>query len=253
MKSRLIVLFIFCAIVKSYSWGPTGHRAIGFVANQYLTAKVKKRISYILKGQSIAMASTWMDEIRSDSVYDYTHDWHWTTIPDGETYEDMKTNPDGKIVEMIERITKELKTHSLSIKQEAEYVKMLIHLVGDIHQPLHVGKVGDKGGNEVKVRWFSDASNLHRVWDSDMIDNSKLSYTELGSELSKPDRLTINKWQSDDVQVWAMESVSYRQQVYDIGDGKLGYNYIYKNFHLLNQRLLQAAVRLAGLLNQIYN
>lgn len=253
MKKKFAVLILACiTTAEAFGWGATGHRATGLIAEQYLTAKAKKRIALILEQESIAMASNWMDEIRSDSAYNYTTDWHWTTIPEGKHYEDVETNPDGKVVMMIEKIVTDLKSGKLAPKQEREYLKMLIHLVGDIHQPLHVGKPGDRGGNDVKVKWFGADSNLHRVWDSDMIDGTKLSYTELAQSFIKPDKTIVAKWQASSVRDWAMESVSYRPQVYDIGKGTLGYQYSYKYFSIARQRMLQSGIRLAGLLNQIY-
>jgi hypothetical protein len=145
------------------------HRATGLIAERYLSKKAKKKIDAILGGESIPMVSNWMDEIRSDSTYNYTTDWHWTTIPDGGKYEDVEANPDGKIILMLEKIITELKSGKLDKKKEQEYVKMLIHMVGDMHQPLHVGKPGDRGGNNVKVKWFRNDTNLHTVWDSEMI------------------------------------------------------------------------------------
>jgi hypothetical protein len=252
MKKLVLIIIGLFALSEGFGWGATGHRATGLVAEQYLSAKAKKRIKQILNGESLAMVSTWMDEIRSDSTYNYTTDWHWTTIPDGGLYEDVESNLDGKVVMMIEKFTQELKAGKLTPKQEQEYLKMLIHMVGDMHQPLHVGKPGDRGGNDVKVKWFRSESNLHRVWDSEMIDDTKLSYTELAQSLGTPDKETIKKWQSTGVRDWAMESVSYRPQVYDIGNSNLGYQYSYKYFSIAKTRMLQAGVRLAGLLNQIY-
>ncbi|MBL7847842.1 MAG: S1/P1 nuclease [Cyclobacteriaceae bacterium] len=250
---RGIIIAVACFVsLESFGWGATGHRATGLVADQYLTAKARKKIAVVLGQESLAMASTWMDEIRSDSTYRYADTWHYTTIPDGKRYEDIASNPDGKVVEMIEKFMKDLKSRKLSKKQEEETLKMLIHLVGDIHQPLHVGKPGDRGGNEVKVKWFRNESNLHRVWDSEMIDDTKLSYTELAGALGKPDKQTIKKWQAASVREWAQESITYRPQVYDIGNGALGYQYSFKYFPIAKQRMLQAGVRLAGLLNQIY-
>jgi hypothetical protein len=252
MKKLILGLFALLVLTDSFGWGATGHRATGLIAERYLSAKSKKRINQILGGESLAMVSTWMDEIRSDSTYNYTTDWHWTTIPDGGRYEDVESNLDGKVVMMIEKFTQELKAGKLTPKQEQEYLKMLVHMVGDMHQPLHVGKPGDRGGNDVKVKWFRSESNLHRVWDSEMIDDTKLSYTELAQSLGTPDKETIKKWQSTGVRDWAMESVSYRPQVYDIGNSNLGYQYSYKYFSIAKTRMLQAGVRLAGLLNQIY-
>ena len=251
MKS---IFFAFACLmsIEGLGWGVTGHRATGLIAEQNLNAKAKKKIAAILDQESLAMVSTWMDEIRSDSTYNYAIEWHWTTIPDGKRYEDVAKNPDGKVIDMIEKMTADLKSGKLGKKQEQEYLKMLVHLVGDIHQPLHVGKPGDRGGNDVKVKWFRAESNLHRVWDSEMIDDTKLSYTELALALGKPDKATLQKWQSASVRDWAHESMTYRPQVYDIGNGSLSYSYSYKYLSIAKLRMLQAGVRLAGLLNQIY-
>ena len=129
---------------------------------------------------------------------------------------------------------------------------MLVHLVGDIHQPLHVGKPGDRGGNDIKVKWFRNESNLHRVWDSEMIDDTRLSYTELAGSLGKPDKITVSQWQAASVREWALEDIALRQQVYAVGNGNLGYEYSYKHFALAKHRMLQAGIRLAGVLNSIY-
>lgn len=251
-KNSILLLLSLAVVLPAWSWGPTGHRATGLIAEQYLSAKAKKRIALILQQESLAMVSTWMDDIRSDSTYNYAVEWHYTTIPEGKHYSDVETNPDGKVVMMIEKFVMELKAGKLTGKQEREYLKMLIHLVGDIHQPLHVGKPGDRGGNDVKVKWFRNDSNLHRVWDSEMIDDSKLSYTELAQFLIRPDKNVMMQWQAASVRDWAQESMTYRSQVYDIGNGNLGYPYSYKYFSIAKLRMLQAGIRLAGVLNDIY-
>jgi hypothetical protein len=249
-----ILLFVLCSIsiLKVHGWGVTGHRATGLIAEQHLSAKTKRKIQELLGQESLAMASTWMDEIRSDSTYNYMSDWHWVTIENGQTYDQSKKNPNGDVIMTIERIMAELKTHKVDRKKEIEYIKILVHLVGDLHQPLHVGCCDDQGGNKVKVKWFRGDSNLHRVWDSDMIDDTKLSYTELALALGKPDKSSVAMWQKTAVHDWAMESMTYRKQVYDIRDGNLGYKYSYNYWSSAKDRLLRAGVRLAGLLNQIY-
>ena len=252
MKRILLLLLCSSAIFQAYGWGVTGHRASGLIAEQHLSAKAKEKIRKLLGQESLAMASTWMDEIRSDSTYNFMTDWHWVTIETGQTYDQSKKNLNGDVIMTIERIVAELKTHKLDKRKEIEYIRILIHLVGDLHQPLHVGCCDDQGGNKAKVKWFRGDSNLHRVWDSDMIDDTKLSYTELALALGKPDKSTVTTWQKTSVRDWAAESMSYRKQVYDIGDGNLGYKYSYKYLGSAKDRLLQAGVRLAGLLNQIY-
>lgn len=252
MKKILIAQLLVLACLCSYGWGPTGHRATGLVAEKYLTKKAKKELLRILNDQSLAMASTWMDEIRSDSTYDYMSDWHWVTIQDGQTYDQSEKNPNGDIIQTLERIIAALKSKKLTPKEETQHIKILAHLVGDIHQPLHVGGGNDRGGNDVKVTWFRNDSNLHRIWDSDMIDDTRLSYTELGESLEKPDAVKLTAWQKATVRDWATESMSYRSRIYDYGNGKLGYKYAYDNFDIVRLRLLQSGVRLAGLLNEIY-
>jgi S1/P1 Nuclease len=250
MKKTLLLLCLIS--VETFAWGPTGHRATGQIAEQYLSAKAKKKIRLLLGQQSLALASTWMDEVRSDSTYNYMTDWHWVTIETGMTYDESRKNPNGDLIVTLERVIRELKAHNLSTQQEIEHIRMLVHLVGDIHQPLHVGCCDDQGGNKVRVKWFRNDSNLHRVWDSDMIDDSKFSYTELAESIPKPDQVMVAGFQKTSARDWANESMGYRKQVYDIGDGNLGYKYSYKYFSIANIRIMQAGVRIAGLLNEIY-
>jgi hypothetical protein len=252
MKKTIFTLFIIQASMVSLAWGPTGHRATGLIAEKYLSKKAQKELRRILGGQSLAIASTWMDDVRSDSTYDYMSDWHWVTIPDGKTYDQSEKNPNGDIIQTIERLMIVLKSGKLTGKEEAESIKILIHLVGDIHQPLHVGTGNDRGGNDIKVRWFREDSNLHRVWDSNMIDDTHLSFTELGESVVAPTDAQRKAWQLETVRDWANESMALRRDVYDYGDGKLGYRYSYENFPMVTRRLLQAGIRLAGLLNEIY-
>jgi hypothetical protein len=247
-----LAIALFCICLNVWGWGPTGHRAVGLIAERNLTANAKKKLQKILRGESVAMAANWMDEIRSDSTYNYTADWHWVTIENGKTYDESPKNPKGDVIMTIERIIAELKSKQVTGKQEEEYVKMLIHLVGDIHQPLHVGCCDDQGGNRVRLKWFREDSNLHRVWDSEMIDGSKLSYTELADAVGVPTKEELLTLQKASVRNWATESMGMRKQVYDIGDGNLGYKYTYQNMDSLKKRIREAGIRLAGILNSIY-
>jgi hypothetical protein len=251
MKKTLLSLLLTGFVFTAFGWGATGHRAVGYIADQYLSKKARLAIEKILQGQPLAMTGSWMDEIKSDSLYDYAEDWHWVTIEDHETYDQAKKNPKGDLVSALERIIAALKSKKLSAKDETEHLKMLIHLLGDIHQPLHVGR-NDQGGNAIKVTWFGSNTNLHRVWDSDMIDGSKLSYTELANALPKADATRIKSLQNISIRQMAAEAMTYRPQIYAYGDGKLGYQYNYKNFNTVLEQISKAGIRLAGVLNQIY-
>jgi len=239
---------------QSPQWGKTGHRAVGDIAAEYLNKEARQAVDRVLSSESMAIASTWMDEIRSDPEYDYTHEWHWVTIPEGRTYAETQKNPNGDLINAIRSIIKQLKSGSLDKEEEAKNLKMLIHLVGDIHQPLHVGTGDDRGGNDVKVQWFSESSNLHRVWDSGMIDEYGLSYTELAASINHPSEKQIRVWQNSDVLDWARESMELRDKVYALPENNsISYRYMYHNFETVEKRLLQAGVRLAGVLNEIYS
>ncbi len=253
MRKALIVIVLLQSI-EVFAWGVTGHRAVGFIAELHLTKRAKKELKRVLGNESLALVTTWMDEIRSDHKYDHTHDWHWVSIPTGQTYEQTEKNPNGDVIATINRLTQELKVGGLTLEQEAEHVKMLAHLIGDIHQPLHVGTGEDRGGNDVKLKYFWQDSNLHRVWDSGMIDGTKLSYTELANGVNHASKAEIASWQMASVEEWAYESMALREQVYALPENKsINYRYNYDNWDIVEKRILQAGIRLAGVLNDIYN
>lgn len=254
MKTFVFLILLFLVPPSSQQfWGKTGHRAVGDVAADYLNEEARTAMDRVLGPESMAIASTWMDEVRSDPSYDHMSDWHWVTIPDGMTYEETEKNPNGDAIQAIRAAISDLKNGNLSAVEEQEKVKILIHLIADIHMPLHVGTGEDRGGNDVDVEWFWDSSNLHRVWDSGMIDESQLSYTELSRSINHPTDEQIQKWQSDSILDWAGESMELREEVYDLPDDRsINYEYMYHNYDIVEKRLLQAGVRLAGVLNEIY-
>ena len=253
-KIFLILAISFFTVPAAFGWGQIGHRAIGHIAQQHLTPQAQARLAEILEGHSLAAASTWMDEIRSDDAYDYTSTWHWVTIPDGMTYAETEKNPSGDALGKIKELIGALEADTLSAEEERNTVRFLVHLVGDLHQPLHVGTGEDRGGNDFTVVWFGEASNLHRVWDSGMIDQKQLSFTELARFVMAPATdARIADWQADAPEAWAQESMALREQVYDVHqDREMGYDYSYRNFDTVQRRLLQAGVRLAAVFNAIY-
>lgn len=238
---------------QELKWGKTGHRIVGDIAADYLSPSARVEVNRVIGPQSMAIASVWMDQIRSDPNYDHTHDWHWVTIPDGMSYEETEKNPNGDLIKKLQTFISELKEGDLSPEEEKEKLKMLIHMVGDIHQPMHVGTGEDMGGNDTNVEWFYEPSNLHRVWDSEMIDDTQLSYTEFSTAINHPSDHQVSSWQNSGVMDWAAEAMELRDQVYDLPDDRqLSYEYQYEHRDLLNKQLLKGGVRLAGILNEIY-
>ena len=253
-KFITVALLLMGSVSTSFGWGQIGHRTVGLIAEWHLSKRAARQVNAILGPTTLAMVSTWMDEIRSDPAYDYTNTWHWVTVPDGQTYDPEIQEATGNAYKAVQRLVAGLKSDTLSARQEKEYLMMLVHLVGDLHQPLHVGTGTDRGGNDVRVLWMGDSSNLHRVWDSNMIDSKQLSYTELAQYLNR--RATpalVKDWQSATPDRWLSEAMDLRPGVYDFPEDKrLGYQYAYREFPIVEEQLLKAGVRLAGILNEIY-
>ncbi len=252
---RHIILFVLLlfSYTTSLAWGKTGHRIVGQIAENHLTAEAKANIAKILGHESLAMVSNYMDFIKADRRYNHMNPWHYCTIPDGMTYEEAGTPEEGDAIQTIYRLIEELKSKNFTDEDEAFALKCLVHLVGDVHQPLHVGNGKDKGGNDEVLEFMYESTNLHRIWDSDLIDHQQLSYTEYAVAIDYFDNATVNKLQQDDVMVWIYESRDLRSQVYDFpSNQRLSWGYIYDNIGTVDRRLAEAGVRLAGILNAIY-
>jgi len=252
MKITIKILFAISILSQTlFGWGKTGHRIVGKVAETYLTKNAKIQIKKLMGHHDLSRMSNWADEIKSDPAWKKASDWHWCTIPDNETYEKGKHS--GQAVEKINEFISTL-TNKKSKKEEKQIaLKFLIHLVGDLHQPLHVGNGDDRGGNSVRLKWFNESTNLHSIWDSKLIDFQKLSFSEYADYLLlNEDRGKIRKWQGDDIQVYIHESKNLRTQCYEFSGDNLKWDYFYAHKDLLEKRLLQGGVRLSGELNRIF-
>jgi hypothetical protein len=231
------------------AWGPTGHRAVGRIAENHLAPETVRALVCLMGAESLAEAANWADEIRTDPA----DPKHYVSIDDGETYETTAKNPEGDVIQAIGRFEAVLRDPAAPRQARIEALRYVVHFVGDVHQPLHVGRRADLGGNLIEVTWFGGKSNLHSVWDSGMIHHDALSFSELAAFVDHPTQAEIAAWQSAGVLDWARESLGHRAQVYDLGGtSKLSWEYFYRNLPLVKRRLLQAGVRLAGLLNRVF-
>lgn len=250
----LASVFLFTMIVtQSFAWGQLGHYLIGLMAERQMKKSTLKKVEKVIQPMSLARSGTWMDEIRSDRAYDYATTWHYLTSKEGE-YDPAHQEENGDAYEAIIRIKNELKAGGLSAVEEAEKLKMLIHMVEDIHQPLHVGTGEDRGGNDVKIEFFGNPTNLHALWDSGMIERQGMSYSEIADELYR--RITPELqagYRNASMQDWLKEAVSLRAVVYDLPENKrISYQYIYNNYKVAEERMIAASVRLAQILEEIY-
>jgi hypothetical protein len=257
-KKIVIISFFFYLPSQTNAWGVLGHRIVGQIADSYLTPTAKKEIRKILGTESIAIASNWPDFIKSDTTMAYLSPWHYINIKGGLSYAEFQTyfKNDTTIdaYTKLNFLIKELKKKSLAKDKKVMYLKLLIHIVGDVHQPLHVGRPEDKGGNDIKVTWFGTPTNLHTVWDSRLIDFQQLSYTEYTDAINHTTATQRAMLQKQPLNDWIFQTYQMAEKVYgDIKpDDKLGYLYNYKFIGILDQQLLIGGVHLAGLLNEIF-
>ena len=251
-----IVLFIASTLsLMAADWGKTGHRVIGLVAQQHLTPKTAQAVSALLEGQSLAFVSTYADEIRSDSRYRHFAPWHYVNLPLDKKYGEVPPNPKGDVIHAIKTCLGVLKSPDANNEDKAFHLRMLVHFVGDLHQPMHVGRAEDKGGNDIAVYWFGKKSNLHRLWDSDLIDHYQMSYTELAQNLPNYGQDQHKDIAQAPLLSWAEESQKHAKHIYAQTEPnqRLGYKYHYQYFGIVRDRLHKAGLRLAAVLNQIFD
>jgi hypothetical protein len=259
LKNLLIAGFLFCIPFTSMAWGKTGHRIVGQIAESYLSPKAKLAIKAILGNETLAIASNWPDFIKADSAYKEYSAWHYVDCPDSLDSQQFKNyllhDTATDAYTKLNYIIKELKKKNLSKEKKIFYLRFLIHIVGDIHQPFHVGNKSDLGANKIKVMWFKEPTNLHAVWDDKLIDFQQLSYTEYTNAINFTTPSQRAKWQNTPIVDWFTEShqaaVSLYNEITET-DQKLGYVYNYDHIETLNNQLLKGGVRLAGLLNDIF-
>jgi len=259
MTSKFITLII---LLLSFSvnakttpiWGKTGHRVVGAIAEKHLDENAKKRIQELLDHQSLALVSTFADEIKFDARYDKFKTWHYLNMKLDETYETSAKNPEGDIVTGIEYCKNVISDASSSNEDKIFYLKLLIHLIGDLHQPMHLGLKEDRGGNDFKVKWNYRDSNMHKVWDSQMIESYGMSYSEL---VDNSKFLTLNEVyeiQKGEVLDWIAETHKLTVKVYN--DAKAGDNlrsaYSFKYLNIARFQMQKGGLRLAKILNELF-
>ena len=259
MYKKTLITFIVLLLlnIKTYSkpnWGPTGHRTLAKIAEKHLKKSVNKKIKKMLDGQSLAFVSTYADEIKSDKKYKKFSAWHYVNFPLGSKYENSKKSSHGDLAIGIETCINTIKNEQSTKNEKAFYLKMLIHLIGDLHQPLHVGRAEDKGGNTIQVQWHGKGTNLHHVWDEDMINKWDMSYRELADNAKYLSKSEIKQIQSGTVVDWINETQKLAIKVYASaknGD-KLSYKYSYDHLGLVQSQLQKGGLRLAKILNELF-
>lgn len=254
-KVAVLLLFVSqFAFAGPPLWSKTGHRVIGEVAQEHLKGKAKRALMDLLDGQSLAAVSNFADEIKADSVYGRFSSWHYVNFPENEKYGDTPVSPYGDLITGIEECVRIIKDGNSTRTERIFYLKMLIHLVGDLHQPMHVGRLEDKGGNDIQLQWFNRGSNLHKIWDANMIDDYGMSYSELAAKLPKLTRAERKAIEKGTIYEWVEESQELANKLYgsvEAGE-KLYYRYGYQWWDSVEYQLQIGGLRLAKVLNGLF-
>lgn len=255
LPKYLLCLSVLLVSVQAFGWGQTGHRVTGALAELYLTPQAKKAIGNILPNEDLAEASTWADEMRSNPEVFWqktSSPWHYVSVPKGKNYVEVGAPDQGDAYSALERFVKTLKTPKASMADKQLALRFIVHIIGDLHQPMHAGNGTDRGGNDVKLKFMWQDSNLHRVWDSGMIEHRGLSYTEWTARLSqKMTAEQVKSWMEPDPLVWIAESIQLRDEVYPQGD-EISWDYIYEHVPTATLRLQMGGVRIAAYLNALF-
>ncbi len=286
----LIALFLATAALPAHGWDKNGHRIVAEIAERHLDPGVRKEIRKLVGDESLAQVSTWADEIRSDSRWDCAKPFHFITLPPGVAYLDQGLPPgdEGDALRAVFHYAKVLGDRDAKAAARAEALRLLVHFVGDLHQPLHLNLGCDLGGNRVKVNWFGQPTNLHAVWDKSLIDQRQLSFTEFSDFIDSKDDDLAARLQQESPLEWIVdtrkqqEGLVYRCYTGRAGDNcpcfcggcedgssifggcrevscsrepdgdvQLAYTYADHTRDFLDRQLLKGGLRLAGLLDWI--
>ena len=161
--------------------GKTGHRIVGEVATEYLSEPAAQAVEDILGPEGLAEASDWADYMRSnpDAFWrSEANPWHYVTIPEGMRYTETTPPEAGDAITALTKFRAIAMDEGASLEDRQLALRFIVHLVGDLQQPLHAGNGKDRGGNWVDVVFFEEMSNLHEVWDEKLIQYEELSYSE---------------------------------------------------------------------------
>ncbi len=258
---RLTAVFIFLMNYSPvFGWGKTGHRVVAEIAEQNLTKRAKRQIHKITGKQSLAYFANHPDFIKSDpDLYKKTSSWHYVNFLPGMNKNDfnlsLKESSDQNLYKRMLILTNDLNNRkNLSPEQVLESLYFLVHLMGDAHQPLHLGREEDLGGNKIEVKWFGNNTNLHSLWDDKLVDFQKYSYTEYAGILDYRDKKFKSKMTSGNLEDWLYETYLKADFIYSgVNNGdKLRFRYDYDHVEILESQLLKAGLRLAKVLNEIF-
>lgn len=258
--SRLIVSCMLLTFSQQVmGWGMTGHRVIAEIAENHLNRKAKRNIEKLIGRQKLAYWSNWADFIKSSPDPDLlkTASWHFVNAPGNLSFERytevLQNSPENNLYKAYQRVRQQASDRNADEEQRRQALYFMIHLLADAHQPLHVGRLEDLGGNKIPVTFFNRKTNIHRVWDSDLVNHEKYAYTEYARVLDY-DPSFYKKVTGSGLERWLYESHVLANEIYEdvASNDRLSYDYVFKFKYLMEECLLKAGLRLAKELNEVF-
>jgi hypothetical protein len=243
----IILLVVGININKAYSWGRQGHRIVALIAKSQVNKEVVSQVNQFLGGMSWEDAACWMDDVKGIAGSEYMKEWHYVNVLKDKTYVKRKTL---NIHNQLEYYLKLLRNHEMYSKGVVfEALKIVFHLVGDISQPLHCGNAEDRGGTHLNVKYKSKNTNLHKVWDSEIIEDKNIDIWTCSKILLAFSEEEKKNCQNTNISNWINESRCLLKSAYDITAGTIDRAYIDKNAELIQKQLVKSGLRLAAILN----
>ncbi len=256
MRSLLIGSLLLAVVPANlFGWGREGHKLIARIAAMHLNEKARAEVARLLPGESLESIAPWADEVRPQRKE--TSTWHYINIPIKAERGDWQQYcpASGCVVRSVHEMAAKLKDKSLPAAQRTEALKFLVHFTGDLHQPLHAGDNGDRGGNDVQIVFQNKPSNLHSLWDTPLVLQAQ-GQAGFAARVSKKsgfwERKKVQKGKAED---WAWESAGISKTVaygaLPAGrPAKIDEGYVKAAVAPVESQLRKAGLRLAMLLNQ---
>jgi len=256
MKKYISFVLFFALIC--ISWGGTGHKTVAKIADNHLTPNAKAAVKALLGDQSMSDVASWADQLRNDPQYSNTGSWHYINVPLSLSYEEfsktVKAQGPANVYGALLKCEDDIKSKTTTYQQKSDALKFIIHFVGDMHQPMHVSRAEDKGGNSIQLQFDGKGTNLHSLWDSGLINKQGETFEQMAIGYDKATSIEIKQWQSTDPMQWAYESYEISTKLYAEADKDKspGDTYYQQYIPIVQQRIEMAGIRLAGVLNTLF-
>ena len=243
---------------SALGFGAQAHRVIGHIGERYLCAEARLAIAELNPGYDLAEAGLWADKIRSNKRYAQARPWHYLNVPDRVAVADRTIAAEGDVLVALERFRAVLADATQPRRERREAYLFVVHFVADVHQPLHIGRAEDRGGNTIDVRVNGRRTNLHSWWDTGVLQGRVDNAYAYAAKLANRDYRSAPGWSASGPLDWAEESKLFRPEVYAYaldpvtGEAVLDRVYQEKAIEIIDLRLSQAGVRLAATLNRLF-